>query len=632
MRAAALSAAVYLALTGLLGAGLIGGLDRTIANDPGDPLFIASILTWNAEHIPLTEAWWQFPIFHPTRDVLAFSEHMLGLSVVAAPVYWLTGSTLATYNLTLLLTYPLCGMAMFALVYRLTRSSAAAFLAGLAYAFAPIRVSQLSHVQLLATFYAPLGLLGLHAYLETHRRRWLVLFGLSWMLQGAVTGYLLIYGSVLIACWVVWFVVAPGRWREIGPILVALALASVPLAPILLKYSDVHQQHGFVRGFSEAGLFGADITALFCAPTLLSFWGWLRVGCKPEGEIFPGVALIVLCGLGWLVSARKAGSTTAPPVVPVNADSTGQRRTTRISGVRRALLAGSALFGAIALGTLLFGPWKLALGPVSGSASSPMKPFSTAMVLLLFASLLSPRLAAAARRSSVHGFYLFAAVGTWVLSWGPEPGFLGTQVLYQAPFAWLIRMPGGDALRVPARFWLLTLLCLTALMGILLAELLKRQDRRVRALIVVAAACGLAVDGWAWIPAMAVPSGAPAPAVLSAGVVLELPLGEPIGDIAAVYRAVTGGWRTVNGYSGYEPADYAQLREASEKGEDAILRGLIEQGGLHVLVSERAPDLDRMVARQPGVELVGRAGGLTQYRLSAPPAGRATLRRGLNPQ
>ena len=31
-----------------------------------------------------------------------------------------TGSPLAAYNLTLLLTYPLCGLAMFALVWRLT--------------------------------------------------------------------------------------------------------------------------------------------------------------------------------------------------------------------------------------------------------------------------------------------------------------------------------------------------------------------------------------------------------------------------------------------------------------------------------------------------------------------------------
>ena len=265
MRAAALSAVVYVALTGLLGADLLVVLDRAVASDPGDPLLNAAILTWNAQHVPFTEAWWQFPIFHPTRDTLTFSEHVLGLSVIATPLYWMTSSTLAAYNGTLLLTYPLCGLAMFALVYRLTRSGAAAFLAGLAYAFAPARVSQLPHLQILATFYAPLALAGLHAYLDTGRRGWLALFGLSWMLQGAATGYLLIYGSVLIGFWILWFVVAPGRWRELRAVLATLALGALPLVPILYRYFTVHAQHGFSRGLGEAAVFGADITSFLCA-------------------------------------------------------------------------------------------------------------------------------------------------------------------------------------------------------------------------------------------------------------------------------------------------------------------------------------------------------------------------------
>jgi hypothetical protein len=78
---------------------------------------------------------------------------------------------------------------MYALVHRLTRSAAAAFLAGLAFAFAPVRVSQLPHIQMLPIFYSPLVLLGLHAWLESRRHRWLVLAGTCWLLQGAVSGY-----------------------------------------------------------------------------------------------------------------------------------------------------------------------------------------------------------------------------------------------------------------------------------------------------------------------------------------------------------------------------------------------------------------------------------------------------------
>jgi 4-amino-4-deoxy-L-arabinose transferase-like glycosyltransferase len=139
-------------LTALPGVDVLRHVGTRVASDPGDPLLSAAILTWNAEHVVLSHQWWQFPIFHTTADVLAFSEQMIGLAAIGAPIYWLTGQTLPSYNLTLLLTYPLCGLAMYALVFRLT-GSAAAFLAGLAYLLAPFRGAQLSHVHLLATFY-----------------------------------------------------------------------------------------------------------------------------------------------------------------------------------------------------------------------------------------------------------------------------------------------------------------------------------------------------------------------------------------------------------------------------------------------------------------------------------------------
>src|SRR5688572_28999419 len=166
------AALVYTVLTAILGRHVLAQLDTTIAHDPGDPLLTAAILHWNAHHVPWTDAWWQFPIFHPTRDTLLFSEHLLGLSPIAFPLAWVTRNPLATYNVTMLLTFPLAAMATYALVNRLTRSAAAAFIAGLALAFAPYRMAHLPHIQILALFWAPLALLGLHGFLDSAGRRW----------------------------------------------------------------------------------------------------------------------------------------------------------------------------------------------------------------------------------------------------------------------------------------------------------------------------------------------------------------------------------------------------------------------------------------------------------------------------
>ena len=78
----------YAPITAVLGRHVLAHPSTTIVHDVGDPLLTAALLHWNAWVVPLTHAWWQFPIFHPTPDALAFSEHLLGLSVVATPIEW----------------------------------------------------------------------------------------------------------------------------------------------------------------------------------------------------------------------------------------------------------------------------------------------------------------------------------------------------------------------------------------------------------------------------------------------------------------------------------------------------------------------------------------------------------------
>ena len=49
------------------------------------------------------------------------------------------------------------------------------------------------------------------------------------------------------------------------------------------------------------------------------------------------------------------------------------------------------------------------------------------------------------------------------------------------------------------------------------------------------------------------------------GNLLALPVGDLYPDLASAYRAVMGGWQSINGYSGYEPGYYEALRTLSER-------------------------------------------------------------------
>ena len=387
------SVVVYALVTVILGREVLSQLDTSIVHDQGDPLLTAAILHWNARHIPFTDAWWQFPIFYPTRDALTFSEHLLGLSVISAPIDWLTGDALVAYNLVTLLTFPLCAAAMYALTYHLTGSAGGAFIAGLAFGFAPYRITHLPHVQCRA---------GTGARSDDR-----------------------------------------GRNRDgIG--------AAAPNRAIRLQ-DDASR---------------------------------LRT--------------------------------------PARRDRT---RTARSS-------AGKGCRGAAA------------------------RPF---------------------------GFYLFAALITWLLALGPTIRFMGWSTGIDGPFMWLLALPGATGLRVPARFWLMTVLCLTTVAGIVVAELLKGRRLATRAVVIAAVALAVLGDGWVHeITTQTMPRLGPVPPVLAGQVVIALPFGDPVEDVAAEWRAVTRGWMSVNGYSSYRPAHYESLRDGLELRDGAILTVLRKLDTLYI--------------------------------------------------
>jgi hypothetical protein len=603
--AAFASLLVYTVITVIIGRDVLTHVGSTIANDPGDPLFTAAILKWNATHVPLTDAWYQLPIFYPTRDTLTFSEHLLGLSVITSPIYWLTGDLVVTYNIVLLLTFPLCAMAMYALVFRLTGSAAGAFVAGLAFAFAPYRISQLPHIQMLATFWAPLALLGLHAYIETGRRRWLALYGAAWVLQGASNGYALVMFSMLVGLWTLWFVISSRKWHALLMIGLATAIAVVPLAPVLYKYATVHSQFGFVRGYSEIRAFSADIAGLLCAPPLLTFWGWVRVKCGPEGELFPGVVLTGLFVIGFgaiVVSSWQSESIQGGRLVTL---------------LRRLLLLVVAVYTVVILVLLVSGPFMFELGAVRIQASSFRKPMQVMTIAAALALVLSPGVRAMVRQSQTMVFYILAALVTWALALGPVMTFMGSAGI-RGPYHLLMSLPGVDSLRVPARFWLMTTICLSVVAGLVIARFVRGRSRRTAT--VVATVVGLAVlsDGWIdRVRTADLPPPVPGAEHLAGATVLDVPPDLGGRDIQSVFRAVDGGWKSVNGYSGWGPTYYNALIGAGRAESESMVTPFQRLGDLYVLLGHDAPRVQAMIEQQPGATRVASNDSQILYRLPA---------------
>jgi hypothetical protein len=601
---------VYCALTVALTYPLIRQLGSVLPNDAGDPALNTWILWWNAQALPYTTTWWNAPAFYPIPGALTFSEHLLGLSLIATPIQWLGGGPQLAYNVVFLLTFPLSAMGAYVLALEITKRHDAAFIAGLLFGFSPYRIAHLPHVQALASFAMPFAVLGLHRYLRDSRPRWLVLFGAGWFLQAICNGYYLLFFSVFVGMWILWFASPWSRPQMFRPIVAAWAVASLPLIPILWRYQVVHRGFGFTREFGTIGNFGADIAGLLYAAPALEYWGWLNVYRRAEGELFPGLTIALLVTAGAIVAG--GGTPTRG----------------RTWGIVRGVLAFlAAITALVSLSAIVIGPWHF---DVSGvrllSVTNPIKPLTSSILLGIGLALTSPRLRQAYSTRSVLGFYAVGAFMMWLFSLGPTPSLMGQPFMYRGPYALLMLLPGFSSLRVPARFWMMTTLCL-AVIGAILFDRLTARLGRTRVIAAGIVCLGILADGWVGeFPLARAPERWKAESCGGAGAdraLMELPLGDAYRDLAAMYRSMSHGRPVVNGYSGYFPPHYAALRFGLAGRDANVLTQLASHGAGYIVVNAH-DDADgrwrTFVSAHEGVEVVCTEGPQTLYRIEGVPA------------
>lgn len=539
---------------------------RTVVpSDIGDPLLNTWIMWWNTQAVPLSEAWWNAPQFRPVPGALAFSEHLLGLTPITTPIILATGDPLLAYNVAFFLAFPLCALAAHALVFSIARRHDLGAIAGIAFAFAPYRLPQIAHVQVLSAYWMPVALAGLHRYLDDPRARWLVVFAAAWLLQALACGYYIFYLSTLIVLWLAWFVVGRGRGRDLLKILAAWAIAGAVLAPVLYGYWRISRAYNLSRSIVEIRSYGADIASVLTASVMSRTWAWLHVVRREEADLFPGLTVVlaaaVSLGFAWRTASR---------------DESGHRRAARI------LLALAAIAGGMSAARLAYGPFKLGIGSLQLlSVTSPEKPISVAVACLAIASLLHPAVRAAWRRRSPLAFYALATVAMWLLSLGPSPTLMNKPALYKAPYAWLLMLPGMDGVRVPARFWMLGVLCLAVTAALGLRHIMQRWPRAASALPAVVVA-GLLIDAWPNPLPMATRPD-PRPNHADADLRLDLPLGPEV-DTIALFRATSHGRPLLNGYSGYFAPHYQSMRRLLREHHPGVIERLAEYGSIEIVV------------------------------------------------
>jgi hypothetical protein len=299
---------------------LILHLGTTVPRDIGDPLAEAWQPAWGGHallHQPLH--FFDANRFWPLKDSLAFGDALIGYAPTG-----IIGSgphdAMVRYDLLFIFAYALAFFGAYLLARELGLGPAGAAIAGAAFAFAPYRLEQDGHMQVISSGGIPLAIAFGIRGIRLRRPWWLFAAWVVALWQvslGFVLGLPFAYGlggAVLVAI-VVWLV----RGRPPVPRRMVVAGAAGVVVFIAGTYLIAHPYLGIADEFPEAkrspdevSAFSGPLKVFLTAPEENFVWGAATAGIRDtlttwqEKTLFPGAVILVLAFVGlWSSSLSK---------------------------------------------------------------------------------------------------------------------------------------------------------------------------------------------------------------------------------------------------------------------------------------------------------------------------------------
>jgi hypothetical protein len=280
-------------------------------NSTPDSLLNFWALAWNYHILPSDPlSYFNANIFFPRQDTLAYSEHLFGVALVAAPAYLATGNVLFAYNFAIAASFVLSGLGMYLLVHELTGSRWAALLSGIIYAAAPFRFLHLYHLQILSYQWFPFVFLFLDRFVREGHPRQMIAAAFFAALQILSCNYYAMYLAIALALFAI--VVALAGRSLMSPkklLLLAAGAGGVALIalPFFLPYERNREQQGFYRRYEDVVQFSAEPLD-YLRPSAFNkvfYAQYLPRQLRSEKALFPGTMAILLGGLGLFGIRRR---------------------------------------------------------------------------------------------------------------------------------------------------------------------------------------------------------------------------------------------------------------------------------------------------------------------------------------
>jgi hypothetical protein len=286
---------------------LIGRMADHLPSDVSDPVLNAWILGWDAARLRSgIERLWDAPNFFPYPHTLTYSDHLLGIAVFSAPIQWLSGNPVLTYNIAFLGSWVLSAAGMYVLARSLTGRVDAALVAAAAYTFAPFRIAHLSHLQWLTIGWLPLSLWALHRYFATGAWKFALAAAACFLLQGLTVGYFMYFGLLPLA----FVAVAELRRTHVAARRLVVQAATVgvlliaAVAPVARAYYANRQQLGMRRSMDDIRDHSADLRD-FASAARLPIAARVLPDGGSEHSLFPGLTTTALVLVAVVACRRR---------------------------------------------------------------------------------------------------------------------------------------------------------------------------------------------------------------------------------------------------------------------------------------------------------------------------------------
>jgi hypothetical protein len=276
------------------------------AAHPGDPAITAWMLDWAfyaITHHP--SQLFHAPLFHPLPHTFAFSENILGIMIIVAPLLAMQIPLMLVHNIAILLGFASAGYAAALLGRHLTGSMLAGVAGGFFFAFVPWRFTHLTHLQHLWTLWLPLLILSILRLREQPTRGRAMFVFACFVMNGLTNLHWLAFGSLAA---VVCMLILAKRDRFLPLAALSMLAGTLVLVPLLIPYWRAKQMYGMRGDAGETSSYSAQPSDWLIASLHNRVYGphMNDATVDPERWSFPGLLAPLLALIGIVAFVRRA--------------------------------------------------------------------------------------------------------------------------------------------------------------------------------------------------------------------------------------------------------------------------------------------------------------------------------------